>query len=399
MFAGAGVYKMPVFSLLRFLNPIGQGTGIKPLWGVHFPKRHVEDLQIPAHKLFVRYAAFVATLFIVSSLSPASTFTSAYIDSASYSDTDGFWENIGEGNTILTDQDGYLTKLNPQTNAGDRSALHDALMHTTVAGENISTIAAKYGLRANTILWANNLSNANTIKINQQLLIPPVDGVYHRVNKGEGIEKIASSYSVIGETILKQNNLSIGAILSPDDKLFVPGGKPLVTTSPRRIHAAGRDTPARIASTGRVNSAIGGAILNNTDEAPLNGKPFIFPTHGKTTQGFRRGHYAIDIANTDRPAIWAAGGGEITKVINDCADVSYRCGNGYGNHVVIDHGDGLQTLYAHLTYTSVQVGDKVEQGQVIGKMGRSGRVHGATGIHLHFETHKNGVKILPSKYY
>ncbi len=219
------------------------------------------------------------------------------------------------------------------------------------------------------------------------------------MGKKETVDKIAKAYGVGSENILKQNGLTDGSTLTVGDDIFIPGGKPLIADAPVAPKVAGRDTPARVASASRVNAVTGGAILNGSKDAPVGDMPFIFPTRGKITQGFHAGHYAFDIGNTDRPAIWAAGAGTVVKVTSGCADVSYRCGGGYGNHVIVDHGNGLQTLYAHMTYSTVAVGDKVTQGQVIGKMGRSGNVRGKTGIHLHFEVRKNGVKKVPSDYY
>ncbi len=71
----------------------------------------------------------------------------------------------------------------------------------------------------------------------------------------------------------------------------------------------------------------------------------------------------------------------------------------YGNYIIIDHGNGLQTLYGHMEYLAVSQGDHVTQGQVIGKMGRTGNVRGRTGIHLHFEVRVNGVKKNPGAYF
>lgn len=302
----------------------------------------------------------------------------------------------------MADQDGYLTKVNPQTDSGDRSSVSDYYVHTVASGDTISTIAAQYGLKQNTILWANNLDKNSTLKINQKILVPPVDGVYHQVQKNDTVAKIAKDYGISNDTILKQNALTADASLTAGDAIFIPGAKPLIADVPidtSKISTV-RDTPARIASASRMNAVTsGGAILKGTDTAPAGDKPFIFPTRGSITQGFHAGHYAFDIANPDRPAIWAAGAGTVVKVVSGCADVSYRCGGGYGNHVIIDHGNGLQTLYGHMTYPTVAVGDHVSQGEVIGKMGRSGNVRGITGIHCHFEVRKNGVKMLPSNYY
>ena len=388
VFARAAFLRWPSFSLLSGIGLV-KGRAKSRLFG-HAEVHHYTS---PSHKLFTRYGAMVALLFFVGSFTPSNAYSDGSIAAG---DLGGYWDDAGAvtDSAIMTDQEGYLTKINPQTSVGDRSTMSDFLVHTVSSGETVSTIAASYGVRTNTVRWANNMAGDN-LKIDQRLLIPPVDGVYHQISKKDSIEKIAKSYGVSSENILKQNSLTAASPLTIGDEIFIPGGRPLVADVP-----VGRDTPARVASTGRVNSVTsGGAILEGTNDIPIGDKPFIFPTRGKITQSFHAGHYAFDIGNADRPAIWAAGNGTVVKVVSGCADVSYRCGGGYGNHVIIDHGNGLQTLYAHMTYPSVQVGDRVSQGQVIGKMGRSGNVRGRTGIHLHFEVHKNGVKQLPSKYY
>lgn len=340
-----------------------------------------------SNRLFKHFASAVAGLFIIGTIAPAGAF---YEESLIYQ-TDSGIDTGGYEFAILTDSDGYLTKINPQTGVSDRSSMNDLLVHTVATGETVSTIAESYGIKSSTVLWENGLGNANSIKVGQNLLIPPVDGISHRVAKGEDVSKIAKAYGVEADTIIKQNRLTaFSPTLSAGQEIFIPGGKPLVTEAPVRA------TPAR---SGTSSRATGGAILPRADSTPVGDKPFIFPTRGKITQGFHRGHYAYDIGDRSQPPVWAAGGGKVTKVVNNCDRVSYGCGGGYGNYVIIDHGNGLQTLYAHLEYTSVSVGDQVSQGTVVGKMGRSGNVRGATGIHLHFEVHKNGKKEVPSDYY
>ncbi len=360
----------------------------------YFKKSQAHHIATPGHKLFKTYSAAVLVLLFIGSVAPSN----AYSDSSSSGDLQNYWDSTSTDTALMTDQEGYLTKVNPQTSNGDRSTVNDYLTHTVASGETVSTIAAQYGLKTNTVLWANGLANANSLKIDQQLLIPPTDGIYHTVTKGESLTKIASTFNVKSDDIVKQNALVASTDIAIGDNIFIPGAKPLVTDTPK---VAGRDTPARVAAGSRVASVAvsGGAILQGTSSVPAGDKPFIFPTRGQITQGFHPGHYAYDIGNPDRPAIWAAGEGVVVKVVSGCSDYSARCGGGYGNHVIIDHGNGLQTLYGHMTYPSVAVGDHVDQGQVIGKMGRSGNVHGITGIHLHFEVRKNGVKQSPGNYY
>jgi murein DD-endopeptidase MepM/ murein hydrolase activator NlpD len=188
--------------------------------------------------------------------------------------------------------------------------------------------------------------------------------------------------------MVRQNRLT-SSTLSTGQEIYIPDGKPLVV-----------DTPVRDAGSSRAGIRTdGGAILPRSTSGVSPGKVLIFPTRGKLTQGYHKGHYAFDIGDRSQPPIWAAGSGKVVKVVSGCAKVSYGCGGGYGNHVIIDHGNGLQTLYAHLEYVTVKDGDQVTQGDVIGKMGRSGNVRGATGIHLHFEVHLNGKKMVPSDYY
>lgn len=372
----------------------------------HFKKAE-EKVASPGHKLFVRYTALVAVLMMVGAYTPSNAYSDGS-SAASSADIGEIWQSSQVDSTLMTDQEGYLTKVNPQTSVGDRSTMSDYLVHTVAAGETASTIATSYKLHTSTVLWANNISDKSTLQVGQKLFVPPVDGVSHKVAKDDNLQKIAKAYSVSADAISKQNGLTNGTLIYGED-LIIPGGKPLpVDAAPdlskvkiKNTTTVGRDTPARVTTATRVNAvaAVDGAILSGTSAVPAGDKPFIFPTHGQITQGFHSGHYAFDIANADRPAIWSAGAGTVVKVFSGCADVSLSCGGGYGNHVIIDHGNGLQTLYGHMTYSTVQVGEHVDQGQVIGKMGRSGHVRGITGIHLHFEVRKNGVKEVPSNFY
>ncbi|HRY91368.1 MAG TPA: M23 family metallopeptidase [Candidatus Gracilibacteria bacterium] len=120
------------------------------------------------------------------------------------------------------------------------------------------------------------------------------------------------------------------------------------------------------------------------------------PSDGYISKTYQQGsHYAIDLKAAENSDVKAAADGIVTKVIDTCARVSLRCGGGYGNLVIIDHGNGLQTAYAHLNRVKTSVGTTVKQGQTIGSMGRSGKVKRADGIHLHFEVRENGLKQNP----
>jgi hypothetical protein len=102
----------------------------------------------------------------------------------------------------------------------------------------------------------------------------------------------------------------------------------------------------------------------------------------------RKFHYGMDFSAPEGTEIFATGDGVVVKV--------KRLYNGYGRHVVIRHGFGYETLYAHMSKSLVRKGDRVKRGQVIGLVGSTGT---STSSHLHYEVHKDGVKVNPAHYY
>ncbi len=354
------------------------------------PSRRVSNVS-SSTKLFKSYSVAVVAIFIIGAVNPENV----YSQNASFApELEGIEQYYYGDSLMIASEDGYIPKINPQTEFSDRSAMNGRIVHEISAGETVSTIAEEYGLKTNTVLWENGLTAGSTLKVGQKLIIPPVDGVTHIVQKGQDIKKIASTYSVNADTIIKQNRLESEATLKAGEALFIPGAKPLPVD---------RDSPARVQSSSRLTfgkSNVGSATLvsasdigSNASEGPAAGKTMIYPTRGKLTQGYHPGHYAYDISDTSKPPIWAAMDGTVIKAS------SGTYGGGYGNHIIIDHGNGLKTLYAHMEYLSVSVGDVVTQGQVIGKQGRTGNVRGRTGIHLHFEVIQNGVKKSPGNYF
>ena len=341
--------------------------------------RHEARVVAPtAATLYKRLAVLTVGIMSVTAVL-GSTFDVSY---AQYGDE--YLNQISQEGTLVADQDGYFTKANPQTTHAQRS-FKDVAQYTVDTGDNLSVIASRYNIKPETLVWENGLTMASVLRIGQKLNIPPSDGISHRVTTGQSVEKIAALYKVDAQKIVAMNNLQSG-VITQGQVIFVPDAKPLPTVQPARTiaRATGRDAPAR--NVERTN-------LSESSSAPSVGKFMIAPTLGILTQGFKSGHYAYDIANRSQPPIWAAAGGTVVT-----ATMGVWAG-GYGNHVVIDHGNGVKTLYGHMSYLTVGVGDKVTQGQVIGRMGKSGNVRGVTGIHLHFEVIDHGVKKSPSKYY
>jgi len=338
------------------------------------------DLRIlpmaPNKRLMSQITILAGALFIISGISPSTNFsTVAMTYSSDYIDTYSL-----PGDVLISDTDGYLMKINPQTGNASRIGMTDYAIHSVEAGETLSQIATRYDLNVETIMWENNIGNANMVTSGQKLIIPPVDGISYTTKSGDSLQKLADIYKIEVDKVVAQNSLSTD-VLTIGQHLFLPGAKPI-----------GPAKPANIAVSGSKPST-SSVTLSNSNDVPVGTKPFIYPTRGDITQGYRAGHYAIDIADSSKPPVWAAGSGTVKTAY------SGGWGGGYGNHVIIDHGNGLETLYGHLDHLTVTEGQWIEQGEVIGQMGNTGRVYGVTGIHLHWEVIKNGVKQYPGNYY
>lgn len=236
-------------------------------------------------------------------------------------------------------------------------------------GDTLASIADKFILTVDTIKWQNNLKN-DTIKPGDRLQILPVTGIAHKVKSGESIYSIAKRYGVDPQKIVNFpfndfEDLDTFA-LSVGQTLIVPDGVPPAAPAIARRQGVSRaNVVAGVAGIGR----------------------FIWPTTGNISQYPVSYHMALDIANRALPAVIASDGG--TVVFSGCI------GYGYGCHVIIDHGNGFSTLYAHLSRIDVNAGAVVSQGQKVGNLGSTGR---STGPHLHFEIRNGGVLQNPTAY-
>lgn len=218
-------------------------------------------------------------------------------------------------------------------------------------GDTLSSIAKTFGVSINTIRWNNDIKNS-TITPGKTLVILPVSGVRHTVKSGDTINSITKKYKGDIDEVLSYNNISLDVKLAVGDVVIIPDGEMVTTTT--------TTTTSRTQAVSPTRSVDG---------------YFIRPTSGTRTQGIH-GYNAVDIAPRAGTPIVASAQGTVI--------VSRSSGwnGGYGTYIVIQHDNGTQTLYAHNSKNEVSQGDVVEQGQVIGYVGASGRV---TGPHLHFE--------------
>lgn len=244
----------------------------------------------------------------------------------------------------------------------------ELIEYTVVDGDTLSTIAEKFGVSEDTIRWQNDLNSKGTIKIDQTLEIMPVTGVSHKVRKGDTVYSIAKKYDSSAQGIV---DWPFNAFTNDETFELAIGQLVLVPD-------------------GIMPSATGVSIPRSRQLTPDAGTVvasgnFVWPSSGGITQRFAWYHKGIDIANRAAPAALAADSGTVIMA-------GWPDGYGYGNRVMIDHGNGYKTLYAHLSRVYVVVGQTVSRGAAIGQMGSTGR---STGIHLHFEVIRNGSYLNP----
>jgi murein DD-endopeptidase MepM/ murein hydrolase activator NlpD len=262
-------------------------------------------------------------------------------------------------------------------------------------GDTIYGIAEKFGLKPQTILWANQdtlQDDPHSLQPGQKLNILPVDGAIYDWHAGDGLNGVAKYFSVTPDDIINWpgNQLtaeSVGDLSNPNIKpgarLVIPGGtRPFISWSAPVIS---RSDPAKA-------KIFGPGFCGTITDGPIGLGTFVWPSTEHYLSGYdyspETNHWGIDIAGQSGNAIYATDSGVVVFAgWND---------SGYGNVIVIDHGNGWQSLYGHLSQLYVGCGASVAQGATIAAMGSTGR---STGPHLHFEImNSSGVRVNPWNY-
>lgn len=271
----------------------------------------------------------------------------------------------GGGDIVIVDDSALISEVGPSgsiTEIESNSRLGKVSLYVVRAGDSISQIAKMYNVSENTILWANDLVKGAKLTVGQTLVILPVNGVEHIVKKGDTLKDIAKKYKADAQEIADFNDISISGKLSVGDTVIVPNGEGV------NLATQTTGTKSSVVRTSAIASypAYSGYFTN-----PL-------PT-GRKTQGVH-GYNGIDIGARTGEAILAAASG--TVIVSKFRTEGNPWFGGYGNYVMIQHSNGTQTLYGHMSAVYVAVGARVEQGQPIGEVGSTGK---STGPHLHFE--------------
>ena len=233
------------------------------------------------------------------------------------------------------------------------------LVHVVQQGETLWDIAQAYGITVDSIVSANDLSNPNRLRVGQKLEILTVKGVLHEVASGESLWEIAQRYKVSVDEIAEVNSISDPSRIQPKMKLVIPGATRVL----------------------RSDALVVNGKLQKAFDWPVSGR--ISSTFGPR---WGRMHNGLDIAvNTGTP-VKAAADGRVTFA---------GWNGGYGILVIIDHGNGVETRYAHNSRLNVKVGQKVSRGQVVAYSGNTGN---STGPHVHFEIRYKNNPVNPQLY-
>jgi murein DD-endopeptidase MepM/ murein hydrolase activator NlpD len=265
----------------------------------------------------------------------------------------------------------FKTEISSSTN-------YNIVEFTVARGDSVFGIAKAHNIKPETLLWANYdtlQDSPDSIRIGQKLNIPPTDGVYYKWQQGDTLDSIAEKFETSVDDILNWpgNNIDLAnPDIKPDTYVMVPGGH-------REFVQWIVPTVARGSSgTAAVNGAACGG-------GPVGSGAFVWPTgnHFLSGNDYWDGHLGIDIAAGLGARVWAADAGVVTMA---------QVYGGYGNMVMIDHGNGYTTVYGHLSQINVVPCQGVAAGDLIGLAGSTGN---STGPHLHFEVRLNGGFVNP----
>ncbi|NQS92098.1 MAG: LysM peptidoglycan-binding domain-containing M23 family metallopeptidase [Chloroflexi bacterium] len=256
--------------------------------------------------------------------------------------------------------------------------------YLVASNDSMFGLAEIYDLDPESILWSNYNTlqdNPHSLKPGMELIIPPINGIYYQWEVGDDVDSVATKFETDPELIINWigNDLDLlDPVIEAGDMVMIPDGK-------RDFQQWIIPTISRGAA-GVSSGIYGDGACSGPFEGLYGGAGFIWPTAGHTLSGndYWSGHLAIDIGLVIGEPVFASDSGVVVFA-------GWATG-GYGNVVVVDHGTGYQTLYAHLSGVTSGCGQSVVQGQTIGLGGNSGN---SSGAHLHFEVRLQGGFVNP----
>jgi murein DD-endopeptidase MepM/ murein hydrolase activator NlpD len=302
-----------------------------------------------------RYVLFLFLVIAAAALGGSALFRELYPDLPVLKPLEG--EGVKEHLLSYTGQTTAPVSTSADTIPLDLLESFSWESYTVARGDSISKIAAARSLSMDAIIASNGITNARRLRLGETIRIPNMDGIPYTVKKGDTFSNISTAQGVPLEAILDANDIQQESI-SPGTVIFIPGAK-----------------------------------MKTEDLKLALGELFIYPIRGVLSSpygwrndpisGVRRYHAALDLAAPTGTPIKAAMDGKVATLGFNSV---------YGKYIIISHGGGFQTLYAHMSATSVRQGASIQQGVKIGEVGSTGY---STGPHLHFAVFKNGKAMNP----
>ncbi len=243
------------------------------------------------------------------------------------------------------------------------------LAYVIESGDTLFGIGSKFKVSVDALKYVNNLNDGSILKVGSNILIPPTSGLIHKVEAGDSLASIAQKYSVPAQAIADFNYLLEPNKLALGTELVIPDAK-----IPQPV----------VINLSLIPATIG---RGETDTKAKKGW-CMWPTAVSViTQNFSWYHTGLDISGGGMPPIYACSGGVVTRSGWDPF--------GLGLHIRVDHGNGYETIYGHMSRLDVSYGDKVKKGEIMGLMGSTGN---STGPHIHFMIKYKGSPQDPLKY-
>jgi len=277
--------------------------------------------------------------------------------------------------------------------------------------DTIPAIAKRYGVKQDTILMNNKDALNNKMKVGDTITFPSIDGLYYKLEKNDTLAKIAKKYGISVVDIVDYNNINPKK-LKAGSTIFLKGvtlqkykdveGRLIAAQQAKedKKKNKNKEKPEKPPKGAKGSAPPPPPTPQDDDDggrsAAYSGAGFAYPVRyaGVSSPFGNRFHpvlkryilhTGVDLVAKYVP-LRAAKSGVVTFAGNM---------SGYGKIIIIRHDNGYETRYAHLSVISTNVGEHVNQGDLIGKTGNSGRT---TGAHLHFEIRQNGVPKNPMKY-
>lgn len=284
--------------------------------------------------------------------------------------------NAGETAPVLESDGGAIKRqITLKTRIPEDRPDYNVRQYTVARGDSTFSIATENDIEPETLLWANYdtlQDSPDSLRVGQELNIPPVDGIYYQWQENDTLDSIANEFDVKPDEILNWAGNDVDLTnpgFQTGDWVMIPGGSREFVQWVIPIEASGSSGTSNVSSSSCPAGAVGtGYFTWPADNHYLSGNDFW------------SGHLGVDIAAGEGAAVYAADSGVVTM-----AQGGYNYG--YGNVVAIDHGNGFASLYAHLSQINVYPCQSVFAGQLIGRSGNTGNSFGA---HLHFEIRQGG---------